>query len=62
MSNPNTSVSKVLIVAGVLFGTGALIWFLPFIFSFVGGLIEDLFEILIIAGLIYAVISWFSGK
>lgn len=62
MQNPKTSSSTVLTVVLILLSTLVLIWLLPAIFNFVGGLLEDLFWLAMIVLVIYGVASWLGGK
>ena len=62
MQNPKTSSSTVLTVVLILLSTLVLIWLLPAIFNFVGGLLEDLFWLATIVLVIYGIASWLGGK
>lgn len=62
MQNPKTSSSTVLTVVLILLSTLVLIWLLPAIFNFVGGLLEDLFWLAMIVLVIYGIASWLGGK
>ena len=62
MQNPKTSSSTALTVVLILLSTLVLIWLLPAIFNFVGGLLEDLFWLAMIVLVIYGIASWLGGK